>query len=49
MAAALRLVVGVEQVARQCTQVAHRFAAPSPIDTLCDALEALARRSPPTS
>jgi rhamnosyltransferase subunit B len=44
MAAALRRVVGVEQVARQSAQVARRFAAPSPIDALCDALEKLAIR-----
>ena len=43
MAAALRQVVGVDQVARQCAQVAQRFAAPSPIDALCERLESLAR------
>lgn len=43
MAAALRRVVGVEQVVRQCAQVAGRFAAPSPIDALCRRLEELAR------
>ena len=42
MAAALRRVVGVEQVVRQCAQVAQRFAAPSPIDALCQRLESLA-------
>jgi len=43
MAAALRAVVGVEQVARSCAQVAARFSAPAPIDALCERLEALAR------
>jgi rhamnosyltransferase subunit B len=43
MAAALRQVVGVEQLARRAAEVARRFATASAIEPLCDKLEALAR------